>query len=98
MVELSDDIPTITASYPNDYPDSCAMLIDVRDNRIVNVRGNRAYTFTLGVFEALAAISEYTRLGVVVALLFERKPVRKHREFSALRRYGSRTDFLRYCD
>ena len=30
MVELSDDIPTITASYPNDYPDSCAMLIDVR--------------------------------------------------------------------
>ena len=67
MVELSDDTPTVTASYPHDYPDSCAMLVDVRDDRIVNVRGNRAYTFTLSVFEVLAAISKDTRLGVVAA-------------------------------
>ena len=67
MVELSDDTPTITASYPHDYPDSCAMLIDVRDDRIVNVCGNRAYTFTLGIFELLAVMSKDTRLGIVVA-------------------------------
>ena len=67
MVELSDDTPTITASYPHDYPDSCAMLIDVRDDRIVNVCGNRAYTFTLGIFELLAVMSKDPRLGIVVA-------------------------------
>ena len=67
MVELSDDTPTITASYPHDYPNSCAMLIDVRDDRIVNVCDNRAYTFTLGIFEVLAAMSKDTRLGVVAA-------------------------------
>ncbi len=85
MAEISDDIRTVISSCPHDCPDSCAMLIDVRDDRIVDVRGNPDHPFTRGglcikvnnygdrvhnarsAFEALAAISEDTRPGVVVA-------------------------------
>ena len=48
MAKTSDDIRTVIASCPHDCPDSCAMLIDVRDDRIVNVRGNPDHPFTRG--------------------------------------------------
>ena len=48
MAETSDNIRTVIASCPHDCPDSCAMLIDVQDDRIVNVRGNPDHPFTRG--------------------------------------------------
>ncbi len=44
----SDETRTVIASCPHDCADSCAMLIDVKDNRIVKVRGNPDHPFTRG--------------------------------------------------
>jgi anaerobic selenocysteine-containing dehydrogenase len=44
----SDETRTVIASCPHDCADSCAMLIDVKDNRIVDVRGNPDHPFTRG--------------------------------------------------
>ena len=48
MAELSDETRTVIASCPHDCPDSCAMLIDVKDDRITEVRGNPDHPFTRG--------------------------------------------------
>ena len=48
MAQVSDDTRTVIASCPHDCPDSCAMLVDVKDERIVNVRGNPDHPFTRG--------------------------------------------------
>lgn len=48
MAETFDNTRTVIASCPHDCPDSCAMLVDVKDERIVNVRGNPDHPFTRG--------------------------------------------------
>lgn len=48
MTKLSDETRTVIASCPHDCPDSCAMLIDVKDDRITKVRGNPDHPFTRG--------------------------------------------------
>lgn len=48
MAETSDNTRTVIASCPHDCPDSCAMLVDVKEDRIVGVRGNPDHPFTRG--------------------------------------------------
>jgi len=48
MADASDHRNTVIASCPLDCPDSCAMLIDVKEGRIVNTRGNPDHPFTRG--------------------------------------------------
>jgi anaerobic selenocysteine-containing dehydrogenase len=39
---------TVRAACPHDCPDTCAMLVSVRDGRAVEVRGDRGHPFTRG--------------------------------------------------
>ena len=39
---------TVRGACPHDCPDTCAMLISVRDGRAVDVRGDPGYPFTRG--------------------------------------------------
>ena len=48
MIDNSGDTRTVIASCPLDCPDSCAMLIDVKNDQIVKTRGNPDHPFTRG--------------------------------------------------
>src|SRR5579863_2429238 len=39
---------TVRGACPHDCPDTCAMLVSVRDGRAVEVRGDPAHPFTRG--------------------------------------------------
>jgi anaerobic selenocysteine-containing dehydrogenase len=50
MTATVDEQATVTVrgACPHDCPDTCAMLVSVRDGRAVEVRGDPEYPFTRG--------------------------------------------------
>src|SRR5262245_58852415 len=41
-------LKTVRAVCPHDCPDTCSMVVTVRDGRAVDLRGDRDYAFTRG--------------------------------------------------
>ncbi|MBC7944596.1 MAG: hypothetical protein H7X91_04905, partial [Burkholderiales bacterium] len=50
MTDLTIDpgIKTFFGGCPHDCPDTCAMLYDVKDGRLLDVRGNPDHPYTRG--------------------------------------------------
>ena len=45
---LAADPPPVLGACPHDCPDTCSMLVRVRDGRVTGVQGNPAHPFTQG--------------------------------------------------
>ena len=45
---MTSETRTVLGACPHDCPDTCSMLYQVRDGRVVGVQGNPAHPFTQG--------------------------------------------------
>jgi anaerobic selenocysteine-containing dehydrogenase len=94
---------TVHGACPHDCPDTCAMLVSVRDGRAVAVRGDPEHPFTRGGL--CVKVNNYVdktyspdRVLYPMRLAQERQGRlhRQRRQSARLRRPGQRPDLLRY--